>query len=495
MLSLRIARPYPYHIKLIFSHASYIRQPHPQLHRPFTTFPPLRDGTNSDEPKVRWYEQLFPWSSKRRRVDRNNQDAHKNEVKRVKQQIRQLEDELQEMGAPMTETGKTLIEPLIATLSPEDQRKVRAAIMQDELEEKRKELEAAEVKRRLAMLVPKKSELVISWQLPPEQGHYLRLLNRDIQKAAGKAEDQDLRMKLWNSYVLCKANLPPFLHLIPAKAWTVLWFSHHMMTSDHPQWASRLITLSEDIVSAGKELNAIQKFLYTEALQQEGRQEEAVSQWQKLKDDLGDDKQAMEEHELLGVRMFASSGDPEKAEKIALDYLRPEKSGDSRILIPILGAWALRGDTIGMKHAWALYLRFKAQMGKNVTIKDYDNINVRLLRSGRVDLALAVFKDMMLTEERIDQGSLELYKKAARLIKTSQSTPEDLNRISLTGLIELPRRFQNKFFYASWLKRLIGMGALNETAKVIELMYERGVSADAKHLNGMIGAWLRTGSG
>lgn len=494
MLSSRIARPY--HVQLRLSHARYIRQPHLQLlRRAFITSRPLLEDSKSDEPKVRWYEQLLPWSSKRRRVNPNNLDAGENdEAKWLKRQISQLEDELQEMERP---AGKTLIEPLIATLSPEDQRKVKAAILQDELEEKRKELEVAEVKRRLAKFVPKKNELQINWQLPPEQGTYLRTLNTNIQKAAGNLEDQDLRKKLWKSYARCKAILPPFLHLIPQKSWTVLWASQHTMSTDHPQWASHLITLSEDMLSAGKELNIYQRILYIEGLRREGRHDEAISQWQKLKGDLGEDKQATEEYELLGVRMFASNGDPDRAEKIALNYLRPEKSEDSRILIPILSAWAQRGDAIGIKHAWALYLRFKTQVGDNMTMEDYDNITMSLLNAGRADLALAVFKDLMLTGEKSDQGSLELYSKAANLIGKSQSgaiTPEDLNKISLTGLIALPRRFQNKFFYASWLKKLLGMGEVIAAATVIELMYERGIRPDSKHLNGIVGAWLRTGN-
>ena len=493
MLSSRIARPYHVHLKI--SHARCFCHPHQQLRRPFTTSRPQLQDSNPDEPKVRWYEQLLPWSSKRRRVDPNNPDANENdEAKWLKRQISQLEDELQEMEG---QGGKTLIEPLIATLSPEDQRKVRAAIMQEELEEKRKELEIADVKRRLAKFVPKKNELEIHWALPPEQGIYLRSLNTTIQKASGNLEDQDLRKKLWKSYTRCKAALPPFLHLIPEKSWTVLWASHHTMSTDHPQWASYLVTLSEDMLSAGKELDIYQRILYVEGLRNEGRHDDAITQWQKLKDDLGDDKQALEEYELLGVRMFASNGDPERAEKIALNYLRPENSDESRILIPILSAWAQRGDAVGIKHAWALYLRFRTQVGDKMTMDDYDNITMSLLNAGRADFALAVFKDLMLTGEQTDEGSVELYRKAANLIGKSQSsaiTPEDLNKISLTGLITLPRRFHNKFFYASWLKKLLGMGEVDAAASVIELMYERGVRPDSKHSNGIIGAWLRSGN-
>ena len=500
MLSLRILRSH--HAQLTSSHPRYIPQSqHSHFRLPFTTFPPLCHDSKSklDEPTVRWYEQLLPWSSKKWRVDPPSQDVEvRDEIRRVKRQIKRLQLELQEMEAPVSQTGKTLIEPLIASLSPEDQRKVRAAIMQDELEEKRKELEAAEVKRRLGELVPKKSELEIRWPVLPAHSAYLQRLNYYIQKAAGQLKNENLRKKLWKSYVLCKGRLPAlFLHLIPEKTWTVLWASHHTMPTDHPQWASRLVTLSEDKLSAGKQLEVYQRIIYIDALQLVGRQHDAYSEWGKLKGNLGDDEQAKEEHELLGVRMFASGGEPERAEKIALNYLKPERSEESRILIPILSAWAQRGDDIGMKHAWALYLRFRAQVGDNMTMRDYDNITMSLLKSGRVNLALAVFKDLMLTGEPTGQGSLELYKRAASLIGKSQSsaiTPEDLNKISLTGLIALPRRFQNKFFYASWMKKLIGMGEVDAAATVAELMYERGIKPDSKHLGGIVGAWLRTGN-
>ena len=496
MLSLRLARPYHYHLHLTFNYAWYIRQLQPQLRRPFTASRPLLDDSKSDEPKIRWYEQLFPWSTKRRRIDpeKKEQDVLE-EAKRIKAQINQLEDELREMENPSG--GKTLIEPMLAQLSPEVQQKVRAAIMQDELEQKRKDLRVAEMNRKLAELTPKPNELEIRWQLPPEQSVQLRTLNSTIQKIVSNLADDELQKKLWKSYTHCKATLPPFLHLIPDKSWLVLWGSHHHMPLDHPQWGSRLVTLTEDMLSVGKELNNGQKLLYIEGLRREGRQDDALSQWLKIKDDLGDDTRAIEEYELIGVRMFASTGDPERAEKIALNYLRPEKSEDSRILIPILSAWAQRGDGIGIRHAWALYLRFKAQVGDNIMMEDYDNITMSLLNAGRSDLALAVFKDLILTGEKSDQGSMELYAKAASLVDKSQSsaiTPDDLNKMSLAALIALPKKFQNSFFYGKWLKRLLGMGEADAAATVIELMYERGVRPDSKHLNGIIGAWLRTGN-
>ena len=492
---LREARHY--HVLWKSIESSYARQPQSQPSRAFTASRLVLGDSTSDEPKITWYEQLHPGSSKRQRVDPNILDVDlNNEAKRLKRQISQLEDELKEMENP---PGKILIEPLLASLSPKHQRRARDAIRKEELEEKRKEDEPAKVARKLAESIPKKDELEIHCELPLEKREYLQILNRNILNAAstGRINMPYFRRRVRKAYSRCKAILPSFLHLIPEKAWTVLWETHRPISTDDPKWARRLVTLSKDMLSVGRKLDFHQLTLYLEGLQLDGRQDEAIYQWQQLEGDFREDQQANAAYELLGVRVFASNGDPERAEKIALEFLRPDRSEDSRVLIPILNLWAQRGDAIGLKHAWALYLRFKAQVGDSMTIKDYDNIVMGLLRAEKTDLALAVFKDMMLTKEQIAQESLALYAKAASLTGKSQSTaiiPADLNNISWRGHIRLPPKYQNKFFYAKLLKRLIGMGKVDFAVSVIQLMYERGIRPDAKHLNGIVGARLRIGT-
>jgi hypothetical protein len=51
----------------------------------------------------------------------------------------------------------------------------------------------------------------------------------------------------------------------------------------------------------------------------------------------------------------------------------------------------------------------------------------------------------------------------------------------------------NKYFFASWAKKLIGMGELHAASQVFELMWERNIAPDAIHLNGLIAGWLRSG--
>lgn len=456
-----------------------------------------KKGSESKKPTVRWYQQLFPWSTQRTPIDPEIGPAAGEEYDVAKW----LKDEIEKEDADIRQMegvgGKTMIEPLLATMSKEDAQKIRDAIKKEELEDARKERAMEAMERKLAKLAPKKQELEIRWQLPREQNSYLKTLNENILKQSDDPTNRELARRLWQSYTRCKAFLPPFLHLIPEKAWNIIWASQQTATPNDPHWAPHTVELSEDMIEGRNGLDPYQRILYIEALQAQNRQNQAIAQWHMLKDDIGDDQRVSEEHELLGVRLFASQGDPEKAEKIAMNFLGKDKQEESRILIPIMRAWIQRNDDIGLQHAWALYLRFRTRAGANITMDDYDHISMGFLEAGRTDIALAVFKDMMLTGQETDQGSMELYQKSLGIMGRMQEnaiTVENLNKISLTGLTTLPRRFQNKFFYGSWLKKLLGAGEVDAAAQVVELMYERGVKPDPKHLNGIIGAWLRAGT-
>lgn len=510
MLRLSSCIACPYLIQQNFIRTCKVSRSSPELFRAFTTSRLQCKGKSgkpstqqeqipdSEQPKIRWYQQLSPWATQRTSSDPDLGFAageKYDEAKWLKDQIDKHDAEIRDMEGC---GEKTLVEPMLAALSKEDAQKIRDAIKQQDLEDERKAKEVARMKRELdAKYLPRKEELEIRWRLPLEQETYLRTLNENMLKASSELSNQELRKSLWMSYIRCKAFLPPFLHLVPRKSWDVLWGTQQGTTPDDPHWGRHLLTIAEDMKGVGVEMSVYQKILIIEALQSENLQERAIAQWQELKEHLGDDTQASAEHELLGVRLFASQGDPEKAEKIALDHLDSEKQSEPQILLPILNAWVERGDDVGIQHAWALYLRFRTLVGSNITMNDYDNISIAFLNVGRTDIALAVFKDMMLTGQSTDEGSLELYKKSLSIMGRAQSSAvivEDLNRISLTGLIALPRKFQNKFFYGSWLKKLIGMGNTDAAAQVIELMYERGVKPDSKHLNGIVGAWFREGS-
>ena len=449
----------------------------------------LGEDVDSKKTTVKWFHQAYPWSKHRRPADPENPDIadETGEVKLLKQEIDQLDDELRHMQGEGGSVG-AFIEPLLQDLSPEDRQSVKQGI------EKHQELRKSKAEA-LAAYLP---TLEIKWALPAERISYLRRLNAHVREVATKPQSYAARKRLCQSWERCKAFLPPFFQLVPTNTWNVMFKAQaNAAMQDESHWASRLLILVDDMRIAGQELHPQQSLLHMEALRFVGREDEAVEEWQRLRNMLENDTHVSAEYELVGVRLFISQGNLEKAEEVASNYLQAGHGSESRILIPVMDAWLQRQEQDGLKHAWALYLRLRVQLGDDMNLKDYDSVCLSFLREGHVDIAIAVFKDMMLMGQASSQDSVNLYRKSMGLLRKVEDgtiTTLELDKVALTAITVLPRSFQNKYFYAGWMKRLIGMDEADSAAAVVNLMYEREITPDAMYLNGIIGAWMRTKS-
>ena len=441
-------------------------------------------------PIIKWFKQLLPGSSHREEIDPELEyadDEDLPEARILRAKIDQLEAEIADLAG---HNKPTLIEPLIATLSPEDQAKVRKALAEEEEEED--ELYETDIS---LMDLPKLEKLGPKLNLDLGQTVYLRKLDKCLRKVADEVSNTSKQIDLWSTYRSSKRSLPNFLHLVPNSVFKVLWESQ--ANAEGPHRTSRLCALAQDMMESGKELSQHQALFYIDSLLRQGRLDEAHKQWRKESTRLDQDDSSRLEYRYLGIRIFSCMDDPEKAQELAMSLLPVEKGMISSVLVPIIIAWINRGGESSLKSAWALYLRLRTELGSRMTIKDFDNISLTFLNCGRADMALAVFKDLMLSGKDTPETSDQLYQASLRLIgemHTQSINPAQLTKVSLAALIAMPRRFQNKYFYGSWMKHLIGKGEVDAAAAVIELMMERGVKPDAKHMNGILAAWLRNGS-
>lgn len=440
-------------------------------------------------PIIRWFQQFLPGSSRRKEIDPGleNADDDLPEARALRARIDQLEAEIADLNG---KDKPTLIEPLIATLSAEEQAKVRKALAEEDEEED--DLYENDI---ALMDLPKLEKLAPKLDLGLEQAVYLRKLDKCLRTAADNVSSASTRLELWRTYCACKNNLPFFLHLVPDSIFRVLWESQ--LSAQGPHRASHLCVLAQDIIQAGNDLSEQQALLFIDSLLRQERPNDALHQWQIETPRLGDKDLTRLEFNYLGVRIYSAMDNPEKAQELAMSLLPIEKNMVSSVLIPVMIAWIKRGDENSLKNAWALYLRLRTDLGAEMAVKDFDNISLTLLHCGQTDMALAVFKDLMLSDNDTPETSDKLYRASIRLVGTMHSQSVDaaqLAKVSLAALIAMPRRFQNKFFYGSWLKHLIGKGEVDAAAAVLELMMERGVKTDARHMNGILAAWLRKGS-
>ncbi|KAI4144602.1 MAG: hypothetical protein L6R39_004111 [Caloplaca ligustica] len=479
---------------------------------PFATTSQLKDSNPSRPPKVTWYQQLYPGAPVKQRLDNGGEDPEIQEASQeLRERIAELENEIKELRGNRPQAspeGESLIEPLLEQLSEEDRHKVRLALQQTELSE----AEQAEVEAESMALTKKAlgplaagygSEILeeIEWEeledaldLEPEEIPHFRRFGTCIRHAAENDSDPKTRKNLWVSYERCKRLLSSFTEHLPDECWETLWNSQYASPRSSRDRASHLSLLARDMLQSGKELGAEQRATIVENLLHEGRLEEAHAHWDLLVQ--SGRKDVPKSYGVLGVRLSVARGDLDKAQEIANRIFEAEKPDSARCLIPIIECWAKRDTENDIRNAWDSYLSLRNKLGSSIRISDFDAVAMCFINAGRTDVAMAVFKDMMLTGREADFGSDRLYKTSLTLIGLLQSrsaSPSEVTSVSLNALTTLPRRFQNKFFYGSWIKKLIGLGEVNAAVSVIELMYERGVRPDAKHVNGIIGAWLRSG--
>ncbi|KAH0544504.1 hypothetical protein FGG08_001403 [Glutinoglossum americanum] len=431
---------------------------------------------------------------KRRRIDPEKDELEVNaEAEKLKAKIGQLEGELRRLREG----------PIISQLSGEDRDRLEKAIGERlaNVAHQGSPIDTEQMTTELVSGARSKGNSrairIDSGPLPRKEQLYLDKFNGFLGEAASKPADPNTRKELWRWYSLCKQNLPPFLHLIPQKAWNVLYDSQNWLSVSNPDRQAHIKAILEDMAATGHEIKGDQKIAYIEALFLEGEKEEAISEWEGGIKTIGVLDEFSEQFWGLGVKMFASIGDPQRAQNTAHILLSSRHGGDARIWLPVIIAWNKTGEESGFLSAWSLYVRLKDRLGPRMSMEDYDTITMSFLNAGKKDLALAAFRDMMLAGSSSEgEDSISFYKRSLNLVANLQSTspdPSELSNVSLQALTVLPRRFQNKFFYGSWMKKLLGMGEVDSAVMVVELMYERGVNPDARHLNGIIGAWLRTG--
>lgn len=358
-----------------------------------------------------------------------------------------------------------------------------------------------EQKGKFATPEQHKLDVAIPRMTFPREGQaYISRLNETLDKSV--AAPSKHRKELWRWYSLSRKTLAAAWGQIPATTWKLLWDEFSVESLDNPDRMAHIILLAGDMEAANVPLNAQQMLLHTEALFVDGHQEDALAQWESARPSLALVDATATAYWALGVRMLAQLKQPARAQEAAdmlLNNLKAVK--ESRALIPLIRAWSKYSDKTAIQIAWAIYVRFKFWMGASMEMQDYDDVAGIFLAAQRTDLALAVFRDMMLTGDPLAKqyDSITLYQrlvgiKNTKALKSFELSPEETNWISSEHLTILPGKFGNKFFFGSWIKKLVGDGEIDWASQVVELMSSRGIRPDATYLNGIIGAWFRTGT-
>lgn len=345
---------------------------------------------------------------------------------------------------------------------------------------------------------------------------HVKNLNNILRPAARRLQphrngsggvDTKLITALWSRYGAARTGLAEAWGNIPPAVWSCLWTVLAWPDGEkgvrNLRRMSHIYYLAKDMLVAGVGLTDAQQLLAMEAMFIEGWPAAALENWRRGAATLGARPATAVDYWELGVRMCARQGDLERAERAANrlfsddlaktldDAARHEGQGkdgqghktrgDPRVLFQLIRSAAAHD---AKDKAWAAYRRLRDLLRQedassaDMTIEDYDEVVSCFLTANHTEYAFDVFVDMMFS------GALDLHQQQLRQPRQagSGSAPQ------------LPSAVANHFFFGKWLKRLIGAGDLDGAYRVLQFMQARGIMTASVQVNGLLGAWLRSGT-
>ncbi|KIX01774.1 uncharacterized protein Z518_09501 [Rhinocladiella mackenziei CBS 650.93] len=455
---------------------------------------PSFSATTSISP-IREFEQQGYDASTRIPV----QDHLEAEGQRVRAELEELERELAIMRqgpfGPQSEFMQSL---------PSDEREALLKALEDEgvmppedpeliTDEELEELAKAE--QGIERTASSTSPLKVTLGIPYKDKIYVKRFNAALKEAQSPGADDKTYFALWKWYLRCQQHVSNFSVILPEDVWHFLWKSQ----SSKYYRPKHLQMLGGDMIKVDVPLEDSEWLGYIDALHANGDIAAATETWEAQRSRLGVKEDIAKMFWTMGVRLYVDLGRPRKAQSLAFECYEHTTMIDPEVFVSVISAWAKSQSPSAANNAWLCYLELRRRLENTedhqTTLAILGRISSALLHAGRKDLALAIFKDMFMLTVRSPTDSWRIFQQLAKESKVPPSPSEDfINQIGLTSLVVLPRSFQNKYFFAAWIKWLLGESKADEAALVVELMYERGVKPDARHLNGIVAAWLREGS-
>ncbi|KAI1489746.1 hypothetical protein F5X96DRAFT_639612 [Biscogniauxia mediterranea] len=267
---------------------------------------------------------------------------------------------------------------------------------------------------------------------------------------------------LWKAYATIRRLVVQLKITLSPALWDFLWQLFSLDRPDNDNRMSHVYYFAKDMQDVGIPLRPDQQVLAIEAIFIEGWKEEALASFKRFMPTLGSNPDVFFDFWQLGLRMYCLMGDVEQAEKMIDAILKSPRKEDPRFIMPYIGLCTKSPETLSK--AFGAYRKLRATLGDSMTIEDYDRIIAYFLLTDHADLALCIFVDMM------KSGAIDLYKKS-----------------------DFPTSVANPFFFGKWVKRLIGLGDPGGAYKVFQFMRTKNVVPHAIHVNGLLGAWYRSG--
>lgn len=341
-----------------------------------------------------------------------------------------------------------------------------------------------------------------------EHERLVQQFNTALAKASRATYGDNYRLELWGSYTELKEQYAESLQHIPKPAWKRLWKTQASFRPTDTQRLGNLETLVSDMEAhTGHGIQVEKLVVLLEKMLADGQENEALAAWHShcesmlkfRRRELGGSQQAeggfesekRKEWLELGVRLHALAGDTDGASHLTQRILRQYRNCDPRFIFVQILALNHWPDRILHRRAWSLYLQLRILPKFSMCLDDFQGLFHSFLRAGEQRCALVVLRDM--TKLDISQNTLTpIVVECIEALHKSCTTRDELEKHAISALSVVPVQLQSRDLYTSWLAQTCNLGLADDMARIIELMFERGIDPATNHLDGLVRAWLES---
>jgi hypothetical protein len=305
-----------------------------------------------------------------------------------------------------------------------------------------------------------------------------------------------VRVALWKAYRIAKLADEPITSILSHRAWNVIWTSQAIRSFQNRKRTVRLEELYDDMVSAGCTPSITQRVEYLECLFLNGKEQEAVNEWEADHQGSGghEGQSSEPEHLEMGAKLYAWVGHADRAREIMDKLFEMYPDWKSSVMVSVFRTHTSSDLTKHHNDAKEIYDKMKVKLSTEMTLEDYDACFVGFLEARHLHYAKAVFRDMVkdgfiatTSAARDVEGVL----KRLHMLYHLGTDIASMTSIALDAIDVLPKEHHGHLF-GDWMKLAVVQNTPEAAAQILDMMFTRGYTPETFHFNMLLRALMRT---
>jgi hypothetical protein len=309
-------------------------------------------------------------------------------------------------------------------------------------------------------------------------------------------DDVGIRRPIWRAYTEAKRADRTLCSTLSDQDWHILWATQSVASEKNSRSALHLEELGRDMSLHRKSLTPAMRAHYLNSLFLNGKESEAIQEWEADHTRLqGPGQRGFDpEHLEVGAKLFARLSEPQRARELMDLLFALSPDWNPSIMVVVLRAHTDSKPGENHEVANEIYHTFRDRMAGQMTIEHYDSCFVGFLEARNLKFAQRVFRDMIkgghLAVPGDTQDVKELYKRLYMLYRLGDDVAS-MTSIALDAIAVLSPEYHGHL-YGTWIKTTVIKSAPQAAAQILDIMLQRGYKPETFHFNMLLRVLLRS---